>query len=88
MDYCFEAEVRGIICFNMGLTLREGDREYFYSKLDALFPGLKDRYIKTFGNSYSCLSPENERLMSILATRAVRTASYIAQMRCLIISAI
>ena len=65
LDYCFKAEVRGIICFGMGVTLREGDREYFYNRLDAFFPGLKDRYIKAFGNSYSCLSPENARLMAI-----------------------
>ena len=65
LDYCFKAEVRGILCFGMGVTLREGDREYFYNRLDAFFPGLKDRYIKAFGNSYSCLSTENERLMAI-----------------------
>ncbi len=65
LDYCFQAQVRGIICFGMGVTLREGDREYYYEKLDAHFPGMKERYIRTFGNSYSCISPNNERLMEI-----------------------
>jgi DNA repair photolyase len=65
LRYCVEAGVRGILCFGMSVTLREGDREYFYSKLDAHFPGLKERYVLTFGNSYVCPSPDNDRLMAI-----------------------
>jgi DNA repair photolyase len=65
LDYCFEAKVKGIICFGMGMTLREGNREYFYKKLDAHFPGMKERYIRAFGNSYSCHSPKNRLLMKI-----------------------
>ena len=67
MDYCAGAGVKGIICFGMGLTLREGNREYFYSQLDRLFPGsgLKERYIKEFGLAYNLVSPENNRLMGI-----------------------
>ena len=42
LDYCIEAGVTGVICFGMGLTLREGSREYFYKQLDRQFPGLKD----------------------------------------------
>ena len=56
LDYCIEAKVYGIICFGMGLTLREGNREYFYKKLDQHFPGLKARYITTYGNSYEVTS--------------------------------
>ena len=63
---CFEAGVKGVLCFGMGVTLREGDREYFYAKLDEHFPGLKQQYIRTFGNSYECMSPDNEALMKIL----------------------
>ncbi|HOG01230.1 MAG: Radical SAM superfamily protein [Firmicutes bacterium ADurb.Bin248] len=65
LDYCFEAKVKGILNFGMGVTLREGDREYFYKKLDEHFPGLKQRYIKTYGNSYVCNSPDNARLSRI-----------------------
>jgi DNA repair photolyase len=46
LDYCIEAGVYGIICFGMGLTLRAGDREYYYAKLDEHFPGLKQKYQK------------------------------------------
>jgi DNA repair photolyase len=37
LNYCIEARVYGIICFEMGLTLREGDREYYYKNLDKYF---------------------------------------------------
>ena len=65
LNYCIEAGVYGIICFGMGMTLREGNREYFYSKLDQLFPGLKNKYIKTYGNQYQLLSSNNKELMSL-----------------------
>ena len=65
LDDCFEAKVKGIICFGMGVTLRAGNREYFYKKLDAHFPGMKERYMRAFGNSYVCNSPRDEALMRI-----------------------
>jgi len=65
LDYCIEAKVHGIICFGMGLTLREGNREYFYEKLDRYFPGMKDRYIKKFNYAYQLPSPNNAKLMRI-----------------------
>jgi DNA repair photolyase len=37
-----------------GVTLRAGSRDYFYQKLDELFPGVKEKYIQTFGFSYQC----------------------------------
>ncbi len=65
LDDCIQAKVRGIICFGFGVTLREGDREYFYAKLDEHFPGMKQRYINAFGNSYECNSPNNAQLNEI-----------------------
>lgn len=65
LNYCKEAKVKGILCFGMGLTLRDGNREYFYSKLDKHFPLLKDRYIREFGNSYIINSRNNYGLMKI-----------------------
>lgn len=52
LNYCKEANVFGIICFGMGLTLRDGNREYFYYQLDKQFPNLKEKYIREYGNSY------------------------------------
>lgn len=62
LDYCVRAGVKGIIYFGAGLTLREGNREYFYKKLDEHFPGMKERYIKEFGNQYNLNSPNNGEL--------------------------
>lgn len=68
MEICVQEKVRGIICFKIGLTLREGNREYFYSKLDQHFPGLKEKYIRTYGNAYEVTSPDNDRLLQIIRT--------------------
>ncbi len=65
LDYCIEAKVYGIINFGMGVTLRDGNREYFYSKLDEYFPGLKEKYIKLYGNSYNIESPNAKELSEI-----------------------
>ncbi len=65
LEMCREAEVYGVICFGMGLTLREGNREYFYAQLDRLFPGIKERYIRMYGNQYVISSPKNEELMQL-----------------------
>ena len=66
IKYCVEAKVYGILLWDMGVTLREGDREYFYKKLDEHFPGMKNRYINTYGNQYMITSPNNGKLMRIL----------------------
>lgn len=63
LNYCLEAKVKGILCFGFGLTLREGNREYFYQKLDESFPGMKQKYMRYFGDSYECNSPNNDMLM-------------------------
>lgn len=65
LDYCIQAQVKGIICFGMGVTLREGDREYFYRALDRHFPGCKEKYIRTYGNAYEIVSPKQYELMKI-----------------------
>lgn len=66
LDYCADAGVKGIVCFGIGLTLREGNREYFYAALDRHFEGLSQRYRREYGNSYEIVSPEHGRLMSKL----------------------
>lgn len=65
LNYCIEAKVYGIICFGMGLTLREGSREYFYKQLDRLFPNMKARYIQTYGMQYQINSQKNNDLMKL-----------------------
>ena len=65
LDACVSAGVRGVIDFGMGLTLREGDREYYYAALDRHFPGLKQRYIQRYGNTYALPSPNAEALSTL-----------------------
>lgn len=65
LEMCKEAGVYGVICFGMGLTLREGNREYFYAQLDRLFPGIKEKYIRVYGNQYIIDSPKNKELMHL-----------------------
>ena len=62
---CARVDVKGIIDFGMGLTLREGDREYYYAALDRHFPGLKERYIQTYGNAYEVPSLKQKQLMAL-----------------------
>lgn len=66
MDYCLKANVHGIILFGAGLTLREGSRDYFYKKLDQSFPGIKQKYISSFGNSYELPCPESNAIISMI----------------------
>ena len=66
LEYCVQAKVYGIICFDMGVTLREGDREYFYAALDRHFRGMKEIYQRTYGNAYEVTSPRSRELMELL----------------------
>lgn len=65
LQSCIDADVKGVLCFNMGLTLRDGNREYFYAQLDRHFPGMKERYLRTYGNRYELNSPKNEELLRL-----------------------
>ena len=66
LEECVRVGVKGIICFGMGLTLREGYREYFYAALDKHFPGLKKKYIENYGNAYELPSPNTKALMGLM----------------------
>ena len=65
LRYCIRAGVKGIVCFGMGMTLREGNREYYYAALDRHFPGLRQRYEREFGNAYELESPRSGELMRL-----------------------
>lgn len=66
LNECARVRVKGIIDFGMGLTLRNGSREYYYAALDRYFPGLKERYIKLYGNSYELPSPKSTELIRLM----------------------
>jgi DNA repair photolyase len=48
-----------------GVTLRQNQRDWYYRKLDENFPGLKQKYVKQFGNAYSCTSPNSKELLKL-----------------------
>ena len=62
---CIRVGIKGVIDFGMGLTLREGDREYYYAALDRHFPGMKERYIRQYGNAYTLPSPKAVELKTV-----------------------
>ena len=66
LEECVRVGVKGIVCYNMGLTLRDGDREYYYAALDKHFPGMKEKYRKRYGNAYELPSPNAGHLMKVL----------------------
>jgi len=66
LNECVRVGVKGVVDFGMGLTLREGDREYFYAALDRHFPGLKEQYIRRYGNAYELPSPRAKELSALL----------------------
>lgn len=67
LNACVQTGVKGVVCFGAGLTLREGDREYYYAALDRHFPGLKRRYMLRYGNAYELPSPRAEELNALIA---------------------
>ena len=65
LDYCIQAKVYGILCFGIGMTLRQGDREYYYAALDRHFPGLKEKYQRKYGHAYEVASDNHRELMQM-----------------------
>lgn len=52
---------RFVVCF-FGMTLRTGNREYYFNALERDFPGIRDQYLLTYGNAYELASPHAQRL--------------------------
>ena len=49
----------------IGMTMRDGQREYFYKQLEKHFPGVKERYEKQYGSRYRCTSKEVRKLWEV-----------------------
>jgi len=52
----------------LGVTLRQNQRLYFYQQLDKLFPGVKQKYVEAYGNSYECPSMNQSQLWKVFVT--------------------
>lgn len=66
LDMMIKVKVKGILYFGIGMTLREGNREYYYKQLDKLFPNLKEKYIKYYKNNYFVNSFNNDKLVKLI----------------------
>ena len=82
LDYCIEAKVYGVLFFGIGVTLRDGDRQYYYQKLDTHFKGLKQKYIQTYGDAYEVNSPNN-RVLSKLVKNTCKAHDIVADYKAL-----
>lgn len=69
IERCHQIGVSYIMCFDMGVTLRKGDREYFYQKLDEHFPRLRPLYEHQFGEKYICSSQRASELMELFVNK-------------------
>lgn len=66
LQYCIQAKVYGVLCFGIGMTLREGNREYYYEALERHFPGLRKKYHHTYGYAYEIISEHHKELMKMV----------------------
>lgn len=62
----------GYDCSMLGVTLRQNQRDYYYEKLDKLFPGLSDKYRRYYGDSYNCVSPNAKKLWGVFTAECDR----------------
>jgi DNA repair photolyase len=60
------------IIASFGMTMRDRQREYFYARLDEHFPGLRERYERTYGEQYGCGVPEAGRLAEVFQDLCAR----------------
>ena len=72
LSLCRDAGVERILSFGFGMTLREGNREYYYAQLDRLFPGLSARYAQEFKDRYAVESPHANELEAVFSAFCLR----------------
>ena len=62
-----ECGARFVFSYNLGVTLRQNQREYYFKELKKIFPNemLEKKYIETYGYTYENESKKSERLWKI-----------------------
>lgn len=78
LDACIKAKTYGVLFWNIGVTLRDGDRQYFYQKLEKHFPGMKEKYMNVYANAYDVPSLEDKKL-SMLAKEICREHNMVCE---------
>ena len=62
---------------DMGLSFRKGNHEYFYRKLDEVFPGLKDIYVEEFGDREFIHGKNDPKLKGIFKKQMRKTGDVV-----------
>ena len=52
-----------------GVTMRDGQRDYFLNGLDRAFPRMGERYRRRYGSRYYCSSPKAKELWELFSAR-------------------
>lgn len=65
LDLCKKTGVKAIMTSNLGVSLNEQNKEYFYDKLDK-FPGIKEKYVEQFEYSNNISTAQNIKLENII----------------------
>ena len=60
-----ENQAKYVLCYGFGMTLRDGNREYYYENLDKHYPGLKEWYMKKYGMKYVCQCGNAKELAAV-----------------------
>lgn len=71
VDMTADAGGRFVQCF-FGMTLRTGNREYYFYALERDFPGVREHYLKEYGNAYEIPAREPQRLHDTLVEACIR----------------
>ncbi len=66
-----DAGGRFVVCF-FGMTLRTGNREYYFAALERDFPGVRERYLREYGNAYELTVPDADRLYDAFRDECVK----------------
>ena len=67
-----DAGGRFVVCF-FGMTLRTGNREYYFAALERDFPGVREKYLRRYGNAYELTVPDADRLYDIFRDECVKS---------------
>jgi DNA repair photolyase len=57
---------------SFGMTTRDRQRAYYYARLDELFPGLRHKYERVFGERYHCPANNADRLAKVFYEQCER----------------
>lgn len=55
-----------------GMTLRTGNREFYYQALERDFPGVRNKYLRRYNNAYELTVPDADWLYEVFCNECTR----------------